>query len=45
VRFRGVSDVAMHGMSNQNSRVVTATDGQTCPSVRPSHPIRLVSVT
>jgi hypothetical protein len=26
-------------------RVVTATDGQTRPSVRPSRPIRLVSVT
>jgi hypothetical protein len=25
-------------------RVVTATDGWTCPSVRPSHPIRLLSV-
>jgi hypothetical protein len=27
------------------ARVVTATDGQTRPSVRPSRPIRLVSVT
>jgi hypothetical protein len=32
------------GPGNQ-SRVVTATDGQTRPSVRPSRPIRLVSVT